>query len=90
MSRERKLGPRFRDKRTAQFAPGRRIPAFQGIARQAYKRLEVLEAAPTKEALLAFRSNRFGALSGDRQGQFSIRINDQWRICFRWSERGGL
>jgi proteic killer suppression protein len=35
-----------------------------------------------------FRGNRLEALKGDRLGQFSIRINDQWRICFRWTERG--
>jgi proteic killer suppression protein len=80
------LGPKFRDKRTAQFAAGVRVNAFQGFARQAYKRLDILAAAPNKEALMALRSNRFEALKGDRLGQFSIRINDQWRVCFEWPE----
>jgi toxin HigB-1 len=51
-----------------------------------------LEAAPNKEALMMLPSNRFEALSGDsfaprvREGQYSIRINDKWRICFEWPE----
>lgn len=59
---------------------------FQSFERQAYKRLEILDAAPHKEALRQLPSNRFEALSGDRQGQYSIRINRQWRICFEWPE----
>ncbi|MFL5804000.1 MAG: type II toxin-antitoxin system RelE/ParE family toxin [Roseiflexaceae bacterium] len=78
--------PRYRDKRTEQFAQGRRIREFQAFERQAYKRLEILEAAPTKEALMLLPSNRFEALGGDRKGQFSIAINRQWRICFEWPE----
>lgn len=78
--------PKYRDKRTARFAAGQRVQAFQGFARQAYKRLEILEAAPAKEALMRLPSNRFEALRGSRAGQYSIRINDQWRICFEWPE----
>ena len=78
--------PRYRDKRTELFAEGRRIREFQAFERQAYKRLEILEAAPTKEALMLLPSNRFEALGGDRTGQFSIAINRQWRICFEWPE----
>jgi toxin HigB-1 len=51
-----------------------------------YKRLEILEASPNKEALMMLPSNRFEALGGDRQGQYSIRINDKWRICFEWPD----
>ncbi len=80
--------PRYRDKRTARFAAGDRIPAFHPFARQAYKRLEILEAATTLETLTAFSSNRFHSLSGERTGQYSIRINEQWRICFEWSIEG--
>jgi proteic killer suppression protein len=80
------LGPKFRDKRTARFAAGERVPAFQGFARQAYRRLEILEAATSKAALQALPSNRFEALGGNRAGQYSIRINDQWRICFEWPD----
>ena len=74
----------FRDKRTVAFAQGGFVAAFQGFARQAYRRLEVLDAATTLDELRALRSNRLEALKGDRAGQFSIRINDQWRICFEW------
>lgn len=78
--------PRYRDKRTRDFSEGKRVREFQGFARQAYRRLEILEAAPHKEALMLLPSNRFEALGGDRQGQFSIRINQQWRICFEWPD----
>ena len=77
---------KYRDKRTEQFASGKRIKAFQSFAKQAYKRLDILEAASTKESLKMLPSNRFEALSGNRQGQYSIRINNQWRICFEWSD----
>jgi toxin HigB-1 len=62
------------------------LKKIQTFERQAYKRLEILEAAPNKEALMMLLSNRFEALGGDRNGQFSIRINNQWRICFEWPE----
>jgi proteic killer suppression protein len=77
---------KYRDKRTARFATGERVSEFQGFARQAYKRLELLEAAPDKRALMMLPSNRFEALRGDRAGQYSIRINDRWRICFEWPD----
>lgn len=78
--------PKYRDRRTRRFADGERVREFQSFERQAYRRLEILDAAPTKEALMMLPSNRFEALGGDRRGQFSIRINDQWRICFEWPE----
>lgn len=74
----------YRDKRTALFAKGEQVRAFSGFARQAAKRLEVLDAATSLDDLRALRSNRLEALKGDRIGQFSVRINEQWRICFRW------
>jgi proteic killer suppression protein len=74
----------YRDKRTATFAEGRLVRAFQGFARQAYKRLEILDAATLLDDLRALPSNRLEALKGDRTGQYSIRINQQWRICFAW------
>ena len=74
----------YRDKRTATFAGGRLVRTFQGFARQAYKRLEVLDAATSLDDLRALPSNRLEALKGDRAGQYSIRINRQWRICFEW------
>lgn len=78
--------PRYRDKLTRRFAEGTRVPAFHAIERQAYRRLEILESATDKVALQALQSNRFEALRGKRSGQFSIRINDQWRICFEWPD----
>lgn len=78
--------PQYRDKRTRLFAEGSRVKDFQSCERQAYKRLEILEAAPHKDALMLLPSNRFEALGGKRKGQFSIRINDQWRICFEWPD----
>ncbi|WP_199314304.1 type II toxin-antitoxin system RelE/ParE family toxin [Planktothrix sp. FACHB-1365] len=62
---------KYKDKRTAKFAAGDRVKEFQAFERQAYKRLEILEAAPNKESLKALPSNRFEALGGDRKGQYS-------------------
>jgi len=74
----------YRDDRTQAFANGRFVREFQGFARQAYRRLEILDAAMGLDELRALRSNRLEVLKGDRVGQFSIRINAQWRICFGW------
>ncbi len=76
----------FRNKRTLKFYEGKRVKLFQSFSRQAEKRLRILDAADTIEALMLLPSNRFEALGGDRQGQYSIRINDQWRVCFEWKE----
>lgn len=76
----------YRDKRTAQFAAGERVAAFQGFERQAFKRLEILNAAARPDDLRNLPSNRFHALSGDWAGQFAIRINEQWRLCFEWPQ----
>ena len=75
----------FRDKSTELFAKGELVRAFQGFDRQRWKRLEILDAAVTLADLAGLPSNRLEALSGDRAGQHSIRINQQWRICFEWS-----
>jgi proteic killer suppression protein len=74
----------YRDKRTEAFASGAFVREFQGFDRQAYKRLEILDAAVSLDDLRGLPSNRLEALHGNRQGQFSIRINMQWRICFEW------
>ena len=74
----------YRDKRTETFAAGRRVPAFSGIEPAAQLKLDRLEAATSLEDLAALPGNRFKALKGDRKGQYSIRINAQWRICFEW------
>jgi proteic killer suppression protein len=74
----------FRDRKTAAFAKGEHVRDFEGFAVQATRRLAVLDAATSLNDLRALRSNRLEALGGDRKGQFSVRINDQWRICFVW------
>lgn len=79
----------FRDRETERIWTGegsRRVPPW--IHASALRRLRQLNQAATLAELLVFRGNRLEALSGDRLGQYSIRINDQWRICFRWTERG--
>ena len=74
----------YRDKRTEQFASGEFVAAFQGFDRQAAKRLSILNAAPSLATLRALPSNRLEVMTGSRDGQWSIRINRQWRICFSW------
>ena len=74
----------YRDRRTREFAAGKRVKAFSGLERSAPLKLDRLEAAVSVKDLAALPGNRFEALSGDRKGQYSIRINDQWRICFEW------
>ncbi len=76
----------FKGKRAAAFAAGKTVHEFQGFDRQAYKRLDILDVATGLQDLRALPSNRLEALKGDRAGQFSIRINQQWRICFEWPE----
>ena len=77
----------FRDKRTREFADGKYIKAFSGFSRQAEMKLDQLEAAGSVKDLAVLPGNRFEALRGDRKRQYSIRINDQWRICFEWPDR---
>ena len=76
----------YRDKRTERFALGEPVRAFQGFEQQAERRLAILNAAPSLDALRALPSNRLEALRGDRAGQLSIRVNQQWRICFEWPD----
>ena len=73
----------YRDKRTREFAEGNRVKAFAGFEHKAELKLDQLDAA-TSLLDLSLPGNRFEALKGDRQGQYSVRINDQWRICFEW------
>lgn len=67
----------------------RRLPPrrFRSIARPALRKLNMLDGAPDLATLASLPGNRLERLRGDREGQYSIRINDQWRICFLW--RGG-
>lgn len=60
------------------------MPSFESFRRQAEKRLRILESATGIRDLAHLPGNRLEALSGDRDGQYSIRINEQWRICFEW------
>lgn len=77
----------YRDARTADCAAGKRVKAFSGIERSARLKLDRLEAAIALKDLSALPDNRFEALKGNRKGQYSIRINDQWWICFEWPEK---
>jgi proteic killer suppression protein len=64
----------------------KRARRFQSFERQARKRLMVLHAAPSLDALKLNPGNKFHALGGDRKGQYAISINKQWRVCFEWHE----
>ena len=74
----------YKDRKSLRFAEGEGVPAFEAFRRQAEKRLRVLEAAASLRDLARLPGNHLEALSGDREGQYSIRINEQWRICFEW------
>jgi toxin HigB-1 len=76
----------YRDKRAREFAEGKRVREFEGFRRQAEKRLDILDAATSLADFQALPSNALEGLKGDRKGQFSIRINMQWRICFEWPD----
>jgi proteic killer suppression protein len=76
----------FRDKDTEKVADGIRVKRFEAIARAAQIRLLGLRIAGELEDLAVPPGNRLEALKGDRKGQHSIRINDQYRICFTWKE----
>ena len=78
----------FNDRRTRRFFEGHRVAAFLGFTDQATRRLTLLASAGSLGDLAGLPSNRLESLRGDREGQFSIRINAQWRICFRWSADG--
>ena len=64
----------------------RAVPRFRAIERAARRKVLYLHQARVLTDLLAPPGNRLEALKGDRKGQHSIRVNDQWRICFRWVE----
>jgi proteic killer suppression protein len=72
------------DKRTRDFAAGKKVKAFSGFERAARLKLDRIEAATSTKDLAALPGNHFEILKGDRKGLYSIRINDQWRICFEW------
>ena len=74
----------YRDKRTERLAAGEHVREYSGFARQAEMRFDQLDAATSLGDLRALPGNRLEALRGDRIGLYSIRINDQWRVCFEW------
>ena len=79
----------FKDKTTASFfRSGRTRGGWQAVANVAVRKLDMLNAAVALDDLKAPPGNRLEALSGDRAGQHSIRVNDQWRICFVWTDAG--
>jgi proteic killer suppression protein len=78
----------YRDRRTERFARGEDVAAFRAFERQARKRLRILGSATELRDLRGFPGNRLEALKGRRKGQWSIRINLRWRICFVWNEGG--
>jgi len=74
----------FADRATERLARRERVARFVNIERVALRKLEMIRAAKVLDDLRVPPGNRLEALRGDRAGQFSIRINDQFRICFRW------
>jgi proteic killer suppression protein len=78
----------FHDHDTERLFHGDVVRKRRAFARQAEKRLRILDAADTLLALAMLPSNRLEALKKDRRGQHSIRINDQWRVCFIWRKDG--
>jgi len=78
----------FRCPETRSLYEGYRIPRFANLRTVAERKLQMLDSASTLDFLRAPPGNRLEALKGDRAGQHSIRINNQWRICFNWTEEG--
>lgn len=78
----------FADRDTADLFAGKRVKRFANISAVAERKLQQLDSAVTLNALRAPPGNRLEALVGDRKGQHSIRINDQWRVCFVWMPDG--
>jgi proteic killer suppression protein len=78
----------FKDERAKKLMDGLRVVELVNIEEQARTRLIRLDSATSLEDLRALRGNRLEALIGNRKGRFSIRINDQYRICFNWEAKG--
>ena len=75
------------DKETASLFHSGHSRKFSGIERIALRKLDMINAVVTVETLKVPPGNRLEALKGNRQGQYSVRVNEQWRICFRWEGR---
>jgi proteic killer suppression protein len=78
----------FRDAATERLWMGAKVKRFSGIDKQAHRKLDLLHGATSLDDLRSPPGNRLEALAGDRRGHHSIRINDQWRICFIWTKEG--
>jgi proteic killer suppression protein len=78
----------FRCGDTEALARGTRVARFAAFEDVARRKLRQLEIAGRPEDLRIPPGNRLEALRGDREGQFSIRVNDQYRVCFRWTDAG--
>jgi toxin HigB-1 len=78
----------FKDEDTAKLFQARRSRRWKSIEESALRKLDLIHGAGTLTDLLIPPGNRLEALKGDRRGQHSIRINDQYRICFVWSDNG--
>ena len=78
----------FRCKDTKELAGGKRVRRFVNIERIALRKFRQLQISEKLDDLRVPPGNRLEALTGDRKGQHSIRINDQFRICFRWTKAG--
>jgi len=76
----------YRDKDTRALAEGKSVRAFQSFERVARRKLRMIEAAAQLADLASPPGNHLEALQKDRKGQHSIRINDQWRVCFIWRD----
>ncbi len=78
----------FRDKKTERFFAGEAVREFSSFRKIAERKLTMLDSVADLKDLLASAGNRLEKLKGDRARQHSIRINDQWRICFLWKADG--
>jgi proteic killer suppression protein len=78
----------FRCKKTESLFGGNDVSKFRAIRPQAERKLLLLDNAAALKDLASPPGNRLEELKGDRKGQHSIRINDQWRVCFRWTPVG--
>jgi proteic killer suppression protein len=80
----------FAQKKTERLWQGQRVAAFDSFREKAERKLALLDAATCLADLGGLPGNRLEALRGARKGQHSIRINDQWRLCFRWQKTDAL
>ncbi len=78
----------FKCEYTEALSKGQRVRQFVNIAQVARRKLRQFEIAGRLDDLRVPPGNHLEALKGDRSGQYSIRINDQWRVCFRWTDAG--